>query len=221
MSSIKIISINDENIFELVKTNIYSCRTISRPVCDTKFHHQTKIENIPRVLRTGLLSKGKKLELEGRKLTEQEKYFFSDDCHVNGIDYISLSSNEVDFSQRCKDEFYFDPDTFEEADIVISKDVKAHRNSTNYFNEFLVRDIIPQELFNSIDIGILRAFNQKDYVKNHIAKIQDLVKHYNNLRKIALALKESNLDIPFREVSYEIITLDPDKVIELPQLVLK
>lgn len=222
--SVKIINIDIDGAYKLVKENIYSCKGESKSVTDTKFHHETNIKNVPDVLKNGLLSKRESVKLEGRELTEKEKFIYSDDYHVNGLDYISLSTVEDDFSKMYEWESLYDPFNTIDADIIISKDVKACRNTTNYYNEFLVNDRISTDLFRSIDLRILNIlnFNFCNSEKNKSeSRIKLMIEYYNFLKYIALALKENNLDIPLREVSNEIITLDIDKVIKLPQLQLK
>ena len=220
--NIQIVNIN--KAYKLIKENIYSCKGETRLVTDTKFHHETNIKNVPDVLKNGLLSKRESVKLEGRELTDKEKFIYSDDYHVNGLDYISLSTVEDDFSKMYEWENLYDPFNTIDADIVISKDVKACRNTTNYYNEFLVNRKISTELFRSIDLRILKIldFNFGDEDKNKIEnKIKLMIEYYNYLKYIALALKDNNLDVPLREVSEELITLDIDKIIQLPQLRLK
>lgn len=225
--NIKFINVNKTNsnyIYELIKENIYKCSIVSKPVFDTKYHHQTPIKKVPDVLKNGLLSKRKSAELEGRKLTQKEILSYSDESRVNGLDYISLSSMDIDFSEMSEDDFCYNPFNVVGVDIVISKDVEVHRSTHNYFNEFLVRDKIPSEMFNAIDLRILKIldFDFHDVDKNKMdSRIELMVDYYNELRNIALSLKENKLSIPLREVSNDIITLNPQKVIAFPRIQLK
>lgn len=221
---IKIINIDINEAYKLIKKNICDCKDKTKLVTDTKFHHETNIKNVPDVLKNGLLSKRESVKLEGRELTEKEKFIYSDDYHVNGLDYISLSTVEDDFSQMYEWESLYDPFNTIDADIVISGDVQACRNTTNYYNEFLVNDKISTDLFTAIDLRILKIldFNFCNEDKNKLEnRLKLMIEYYNYLRDIALALKQNNLDIPLREVSDEVITLDIDKVIKLPRLQLK
>lgn len=225
--NIKFIDVDKNHIlsaYSLIKEGIYSCRDISKPIIDTKYHHHTSLDNVPLILKNGLLSKQKKAELEGRTLTSMEIYRCLDDYQVNGSDFISLSSMDVDFSKKHDNESLYDSYDTINADIIVSREIKTIRNTINYFNEYLASDQISPDLFNSIDVRILKIldYNFHDADKNKLEnRIRLMIKQYNALRNIVIALKENNLDIPLREVSDEIITLDPEKVIRLPHLMLK
>lgn len=221
--NIKFIDVDVSTAYEVIKENIYKCGTISKPVIDTKFHHETKIENVSKALKYGLLSKRRLAQLEGRNLTEKEIYLFSDESYVNGADNISLSSMELDFSENTKNQFCYNPYKPISADIIVSKEVKAIRNTQNYFNEFLVKNEISPNFFNAVDFRILSIldfdfYNEEQNLKEN--KIKLMLKYYSYLRTIALTLKETNLDIPLREVSDEVITLAPEKVMRLPYIYL-
>lgn len=212
---------NISETYKLIKENIYSCKGNLQLINDTKFHHQTLLKNVPFILKNGLLSKRQLVKLEGRKLTEKEKFIYLDDYHVNGLDCISLSTVEDDLSQMYEWESLYDPYYTVDADIIISKDVKAYRNTINYYNEFLVNDKISIDLIKAIDLRILNisTFNFRSDEKNNTDSRKKLmIEYYNYLKDIALVLKERNLSIPLREVSDEEICLDIDKVIKLPKL---
>lgn len=220
----KIQTVNMDDAYKLIKENIYCCKQETKIVTDIKFHHQTRLEDLPNILKNGILSKNELVKLEGRELTPSERFLFSDDYHVNGFYGVSVSTDEVDLSKMGKNEFlydYFDP---ENADIIISKNIKAARISTNYYNEFVVPNKISTDSFTAINLRILNIINKDFHYKennNMENKIKKLIEKYNYLRCIALSLKDNNLDIPLREVSGELIDLDIDKIIELPQLKLK
>lgn len=225
--NIKFINIDRRDAYqayEMIKKSLYSCKESSKPIIDAEFYHQTKMERVPHVLRNGLLSKRKIAELEGRKLTSQERSLYSDDGRVNGLDYISLSNMNLDFSQMDEKELCFNPFNTIEANIIISKDVNPSRSTHNYFNEYLVKERISPEKFNAIETRILDImnFDFHDTDKNKLEnRIELMIKYYNYLRNIAITLKENKLEIPLREVSDEVITLNPKKVIRMPHFELK
>ena len=220
MEKLDIICIDEDMLYEFIKLNLHSCRVSSRIIENSKYHHQTKIERIPNMLKNGILSKNKFSELKGRDLTDDEISIYSDDCHVNGTDYVSVSSMDLDFSTMGKDEYYWDPIDSLESGIVVSSDIRAFRVTKNYFNEFLVEGGIYPSSFSAIDTKVLKIYTNRFY-RGEESKTDRMLRHYHTLKDIALSLKEDNLDIPLREVSDEVITLDIDKVIKLPSLKLK
>lgn len=224
MNELRIVHTEMNKVYEIIKGNLLSCKTISKTVEDTKFHHQISMKKVPNVLKHGLLSKRRLANLEKRELTTAEFFRFSDEYHVNGIDDISLSSMDIDFSTMHKNEFYWDPFDTIEADIIISKDVKAYRNTVNYFNEFLVSDEIHTDKFNAIDVRVLKIYTHdfhNEFKNNQKNRTLKMLEYYNDLKNIAIALKQNNLDIPLREVSDEVINLDIEKVIKLPNMKVK
>ena len=54
--------------------------------------------------------------------------------------------------------------------------------------------------------------------KNDYKSVIDI---YENLRKIALVMKDANLDIPLREMSYGNGCIDVDKAIKMPKILIK
>ena len=152
----------------------------------------------------------------GRELTSEEKRHWYDDYHVNGIDQISLSSPDINMEDIRDDEWIYNSKQFYLVDILISSSVETIRNRTNYANEFLAQDEISNDKFKAIDTRLL----SHQYRLNE-ANIQTLVDNYNYLREIAVALKNSNLDIPLRERGLEDFNLDVEKVKALPELRVK
>lgn len=224
MENLNIIEVEYDKAYKIVKENLYSCKTVSKEISDTKYHHQTDIKQLPSILKYGILSKDEFNRVYNMKLTEKESIIFCDECHTNGLTRVSVSSMDVDFSQIYRDEFYWDSSDFAQADIIVSKDIKAFRYTINFFNEFLVEKGIPVDKFNCIDLKILKAYSDEIYEKIKNTKenrIKKMVCYYNYLYEIALCLINGNLDIPIREVSEEKITLDPQKIIKLPSIKLR
>jgi len=233
MSKLNIINVNLETAYDVIRENIYSCVVTPRIVEDTKFHHQINIEKVPTAINYGLLSKENyERRVNNRELTEREKYIFSDECYVNGINCISLSTMDLDFSLINPRELFWDSYGSINPDIIVSSDINMRRNSKNYFNEYLVENEIPTNMFNSIDFRILRILkNEKLEIKFNTReeKIKFLIDYYNYIKEIACLLKQKELDIPLREVSEihnlseddKALTLGIDEVIDMPKLILK
>lgn len=136
MSKLQIIKVDKNKIYSVIKKHIYDCRIPSSTLSDTKFYHNTLIENIPYILKNGLLSKERQSMVERRKMTDEEIFRGSDENKVNGLSFISLSSMDVDFSKMHKSEDYYDPFEGIQTSIIISNKVKAMHITKNYFNEF-------------------------------------------------------------------------------------
>lgn len=141
---------------------------------------------------------------------------YGDDFHVNGTDCISLSTFDIDMSRVNDDEWLYDYRMCNDADILISSDVKAFRNTTNYTNEFLVDHVIQPKYFKAIDLRLLSQDNTSDD-----SKIQKLINNYNYLRSIAISLYNKGLNIPLRERGMEDFNLDINKVKTLSELRVK
>lgn len=233
MSKLNIYEVTLNNAYNIIKDNIYSCVISPRNITDVKFHHNISIREVPNILKYGLLSKKLKTSiLENRELTEYEKNIYSDEFYVNGENYISLSSVEENFCDMYKGEFIWDPYTKLSADIIINSDVKSYRNTTNYFNEYLVLDKVSTHMFNSIDVKIFKIFNSKFFSLEKDTeeyKIKLLIEYYEYLKYIAIAMKKNNINIPLREISSvtnkdeydKALNLDYEKVIELPKIKIK
>lgn len=217
MSKIEVVNYDVDKIYEFVKDNVYSCRTAFTTVDNARFHHNIGYRHVPSAVKHGILSYyHQKKIIENRELTAEELYRYGDDCHVNGTSFISLSTLDIDMDSVYEDEWLYDYRTSSDADILVSSDVSAYRNATNYANEFLVDGIIPVEYFKAVD---LRLLGTKGISKEN--RIERLINNYNCLRNIALSLLENKLDIPLRERSIEDFDLDIEKVKTLPELRVK
>ncbi len=217
MSKIEVVNYDVDKIYEFVRDNVYSCRTAFTKVSNARFHHNIDYKHVPSAVKHGILSYYyQKKVIENRELTPDELYRYSDDFHVNGTSFISLSTLDIDMDSIYEDEWLYDYRTSSDADILVSSDVKAFRNATNYANEFLADGIIPTENFRAIDLRLLEAEGI-----NKGNRIQKLINNYNYLRSIAVSLLENKIDIPLRERSIEDFDLDIEKVKMLPELRVK
>lgn len=211
-------------IYDLFLDIFLDSRIKTKEVHGIKYHHNRSYYSTSKVAKHGILSMKESYKLGLLDLTEEELKKYSLEDHINGIDHISLASTEIDYSKVRKNEFIYCPISFYGTDILISNNVKARRVSTHYYNEFLVEDKVLPEEFRALDIRILKEIRDKttkysNYMSESV--LQDLINKYNNIRQIAMTIIESNLDIPFREMSFENITLDTAKIASAPILMLK
>lgn len=190
---------------------------------DAKFHHNCSYERTACAITNGILSKNEQAKLFCVILSEEEKLKYIDDYHVNGLDNISLANMEIDFENVGKKEMVYDPYSVKQTDILISSDLKAYRSSVNYANEFLAKNRIEPCNFKAIDVRILKLFEELNncYEKNGcIASLNQIITRFEQLKEMAQAIIECKLDIPIREMSYEEVTLDIEKLTNSDRFVL-
>lgn len=206
--------IEEKYIKEYIVSKLNEIKNDNIDVIDARYHHNTDYADTPSIIKYGILS----LEsINNLRIREYSKNLLStmDDTssHINGKNGISLAV--VGLTDLYKDEFEYDPFDISRVDLLVTSELKASRNSTNYGNEFISYSDINPNMIKSIDIRML------EYLKN-IKYINELIKKYNYLREIAIELKRNSLDIPIREMSTKNnILLDKDKLIAEPVLKLK
>ena len=200
-----------DNIEENILDNLYTARIKNTDITDT-YHHNTSYKNILYVVKHGILSLQELSKIKNTKITPQELMLYNDENHVNGSDKVSLC--KVGLKDLYENELEYDPDNPKLIDIIVSNNVKAYRSTTNYGNEFLVTGGIPNYLFKTIDIRIIKLLENKNNIK-------EVVEYYNKLILIAELIKKLDLDIKIREMSNENITLDIDKIIKMPKMIIK
>lgn len=234
MKNLQIMEVNRDDVYKVIKENIHSCVTKKIELDDFKYHHNLSSKNVPTVLQHGLLSKKNQVErLENRKLTQNELFLFSDDSHVNGIDYISVSNMQDDFSMMSENEIYYNAYFTNNPDIIVSKEIKAHRSAITYFNEFIIEGEIPVSMFKCINVRILKFIESKLSKNNSVLneeEIQKILEYYRDIRNIAIIMEKNNMNIPLKEASYitcveeentKSLTLDLIKVKKLPKIKIK
>ena len=196
----------------------------TKEIENARYYHNTSYCNVASIITNGILSLE---ELNKFKIRDDSESFLktmSDiDSHINGVDSISLSV--VGLTNLYKDEFEYDPFCKNSVGFVITSDIKAYRTASHYGNEFLAKGIISNDKFRAIDIRLLKLIEQleKDYNINSYLYVsyEDVITRFNELRGIAKAIIKSNLDVPFREMSYDNRELDIAKLANAPKLVLE
>ena len=197
-----------------ISRRIKECAKEDNSIGDLCYHHNSRYIHASKIMKYGLLSIRQQAKLENRDLTKEELSLHYDEMHVGGIDHVSLSKIDKNYDAN-PNEFLYDPYIHNELDIIIKNDIKARRSSFNYSNEYLVQDKILRESFSSIDLRILRNFIKFENNRN-IENLRRVIYHYNSLINVANEIVSSDIEIPLREMSFNPVTLDKEKIIKLP-----
>lgn len=208
------LEISEKDVNKALMEILYSCREPYINIESSKYHHNTTYEKVPVLIENGILSFKLLKELNKEEITEREMYLRSDPCYVNGIDHISVSKSLFLYGDDYKNDELYDHTLPGRIDIVLSDKIPAYGIGINYANEFLVKDKIDIDMFNSIDIRLLSYLLISD-------DSNDLISKYNNLRNLAILLKKKNIDIPIREMSDDLFSINKEKLSSAPILVLK
>lgn len=213
------IYVEERYITECIQDFLSDLRLGQFSVDDAIYHHNSSYKNAPSIIKNGILSYDDMNKLGIIKMTKEQLYIIDDiTSHVNGKDGISLSVTGL--TDLYRDEYEYDPTNECCIDFLISSDIKASRNSEHYGNEFICYEKILQDKIKSVDVRILKNLNTL-HLNSIYKNLNDLVYNFNKLNEIALALHESNENIPLREMSYSDNLLDINKAMNLPSIVLK
>lgn len=186
-------NIDDIKNYIIDKLNIF--RTDSSIINNVRFHHNTSYKNASLVCEYGILSL---LDLNkvGIRNDSRDTLERLDDVesHINGTSGVSLA--RVGLNDLYEGEAEYDPFDSSKVDFTISSDVKAYRNSRHYGNEYICSNSIEPSKILTVDVRIL------EYI-NICNKKEDLIEMYNSLIEMAKVIKEKNLNISLREMSYD------------------
>lgn len=214
----KEIQLEEKYIKEYINDTINSSITGKIVVNDALYHHNTSYILAPSIIKNGILSIEDINKLGIRKYSKELLNIMADiDSHVNGKKYVSLSV--VGLKDLYPDEEEYDPYKSNAVDFLISSNIKTYRMTIHYGNEYISESILPDKI-KSLDIRLLKYL---DLVKKDgFYSIESLMEKYNSLKEIALLIKETNLNIPIREMSnHDNLLLDTDKLANAPKLLLK
>lgn len=213
----KRIILEEKYILRYIKEVLNTLKMEPVIIESARYHHNSSYINAFSRIENGVLSLSELHRLNIIKRSNKFLEIMNDiESHVNGIDGISLAV--VGLTDLYRDEEEYNPLNCNLVDFLISSDIKASRRSTHYGNEFIANKCISNKHIKSVDIRILKYLSKVD----NIVMLEELIKKYNCLIRISNSLKKANLDIPIREMSDESnISLNVDKLIEMPRLVLK
>lgn len=207
------ISVDEKNIKEFVNDSISSITLGKRNIENDRYHHNCSYSDAPSIIKNGILSLYDINRLGIKKFSADFLKYVSDiESHINGSDAISLAV--VGLTDLYPDEDEYNPFNPELVDFVLSDEIKASRSTINYGNEFLSFKPIFIEKFKAIDIRL------RDYLKK-TNDYKRVIAMYEDLRRIAIAMKDANLDIPLREMSDGNCCIDIDKAINMPKILIK
>ena len=216
MENIKTILLEEKYILEYIRDMLITFKTKPVEVNNAKYHHNSDYSKASIILKHGILTISELNRLGIKQYSPEKLKIMSDtDSHINGIDSISLSVTGL--TDLYRDEFEYDPFDSSKIDFRISNDIRTRRDSTHYGNEYLHQGSIPNDKIKSVDIRLLKLLKENQ----SIANIKFIIDKYNCLRDIALTIKENKLDIPFRDMSKENLTMDIEELSQTAKLILK
>lgn len=217
------IFVNKDSVYNYVEDNLKKlvlCKTI---VDNARYHHNTTYEFAPSVIKHGILSMVGQSKLGIKNYSDDLlKLMSNTDSHINGDTGVSLSV--VGLKDLYRDEFEYDPFGTNLIDFLITSDVIAYRTTTHYGNEYIAGDLSNDKI-KSVDIRLLKHIDmliKKDVNASDISKLTEIVEKYNYLIDIARTLKDTNLNIPIREMSEENeLSLDIDKLADSAKILVR
>lgn len=218
MSSIQL---EEKRILEYIKESIHDMKICLENVEHARYHHNTSYKDAISICKYGILSMIEQNKLGIRDYSLDTLKIMSDiTSHVNGSDAISLSV--VGLKDLYPDEEEYDPYSMTQVDFLISSSIKASRSTHHYGNEFLSFSNIKIQKLRAVDIRLLRLIESIENEKITDYPINKVVDKYNRLRKIALAIKQTKLDISIREMSGVCpFSIDIDRLSKTPKIVIK
>lgn len=207
---------------EYIKESFEDAVIKGQDIKNARYHHNSVYQNAPSIVKYGLLSLNG-IYRKGIKDFSKEILALSDDIssHVNGNDGISLSV--VGLTDLYKDEDEYDPFIPIYVDFIISSDVVAYRNTTNYGNEFVSMSHISNRFIRAVDFRLLTLINEllDSKLEGNTEKVNMILTKFNALTKVCENMKKANLDAYVRELSLKESFLDYEKLAKNPYLKLK
>ena len=193
--------------------NEVMCGTVT--VNNVNYHHNSNYKFASSIIKHGILTIDD-MQTKGLVNYSDDELTIKRDntSNINGTDAVSLSVVGLTDLYRYEDEYF--PFSNYEIDFLVDDEVKTDRVAINYGNEFLSYKSIPNNMIRSVDLRLL------EYVNGKNCTIKDAVDKFNYLVTAAKTLKNSKLNIPLRETSYDKNNmLDINKISSIPKLVLK
>lgn len=217
------IILEEKQIKEYVSDSINDAVIGKIHIATDLYHHNTSYQLAPSVIKYGILS------IEGihkkgiKTYSEDVMNIMGDvDSHVNGKNGVSLAV--AGLTDLYPNEEEYNPFRVDMVDFLITKKIKTYRMTIHYGNEYVTTDIEPDKLL-SLDIRLLNFvenLEQKTDVSYGNNNITNLIQKYNYLLETAKMIKQTNLNIPIREMTNDDnLSLDVDKLANYPKILIK
>lgn len=203
-----------EEVLDYIEGIIFSLFNGTLLVDGARYHHNSSYLDASLICQHGILTIEDLINKNIKTFTDEQVKLMKDyTSHANGIDSVSLSVTGLTNLYSYEDEY--DPSTSYQVDFLVSSDIKAHRWTYNYGNEFVSIGSIAREMLKSIDIRLLK-YIESARKSNDIEVLKDVVSKYNSLKGLANIINDEKLSIPLREMSF-----DGDNVIDVHSLIKK
>lgn len=216
-----VVLLEQKYILEYIRNLLNDMQLGNVSVNNAKYHHNTAYKDAPSICENGILTMLDMKKLGIKDYSDEFLQRMSDiESHVNGNDSVSFAV--VGLTDLYPNEDEYNPFTPTQVDFLVTSDLQTSRSSIHYGNEFLSYKSIGIESLRAIDIRLLQLIDSLSNKENDIETIKRVINKYNYLKKIALTMKSTQLDIPLREMSYQNdFMMDVDKLSTTPKLVLK
>lgn len=216
------ITLEEKYILEYIKDILNETKLGTTSVNNAIYHHNTNYCDAASICKYGILSIEDQKKLGIKNYSEDFLKTMDDiESHINGNNGISLAV--MGLKDLYPDENEYNPYKPGLVDFIISKEIKTYRIPLHYGNEFLSYQSISNDKIRAVDIRLLlliEIIEKRNYLNNF--SITSTIEKYNHLKNIALTIKQLNLNIPLREMSYQDNTLlDIDKLSTAKTLILK
>ena len=208
-------------ILEYIKDILHDTKIKKEEIKDAKYHHNSSYKNASSICHYGILTIQ---DLVNKGLVNYSDDFLEimddQDSHVNGINAISLSITGL--KDLYHNEIEYNPFSPIYVDFLITNEIFASRRTIHYGNEFLHNGSLGIDKLRSVDIRLINLIKNIKTTPDNNNEIKEIIENFNQLHNIAISMRESNLDIPIREMSdSEYFSLDKDKLSSMPKLILK
>lgn len=216
-----VVLLEQKYILEYIRDLLNDMRLGNMQVNNAKYHHNTAYKDAPSICRNGILTMLDMKKLEIKDYSDEFLQTMSDiESHINGNDSVSLAV--VGLTDLYPNEDEYNPFSPTQVNFLVTSDLRTGRSSIHYGNEFLSYKSIGIESLRSVDIRLLQLIDSLSKKESDIETIKRVINKYNYLKNIALTMKNTQLDIPLREMSYQDDSMmDVDKLSTTPKLVLK
>ena len=180
------IEIDERDIIDFIFDTLYSSKISLESLENARFHHNTNYKNAPLVCIYGIMPLLELNKIGIRNDSEELLKKMEDtESHINGNDGISLAVLGLKDLYSYEDEYNpLDPHV---VDFIISGNIKAHRNTLHYGNEYIYYGSIEPKNILSLDFRLFEYISLKE--NKHVSR-NKLIEMYNYLLESAIIIKQ-------------------------------